>query len=109
VRDYITIGPSPSDEDCAQVGQPDYVTRSKKECRAFLNQLVRVFGEPPDGASLAVKQFDHEFGTYREVVCCYDDNIRESVDYAFKCEGEAPARWDDEARKELGLIAVTPQ
>ncbi len=105
MRDYINIGPSPCDEDCAQVGKEDYVERSKKECRAFLNQLKRVFGEPPEGAVLSIKQFDHDFGTYREVVCYFDDAYPESVEYAFKLEGDTPATWDEQARKELAQDA----
>jgi hypothetical protein len=107
MRDYVSIGSSPCDEECAQVGTDNYVEQSKKECRAFANQLQRAFGDPPDGASIGVKSFDHDFGTYREVVCYFDDVYPDSIAYAFKLENEAPTNWDDKAREELGLATVT--
>ena len=100
-RDYIDIGCTPHDEQCAQVGQDNYPEQSRKECRAFANQLVRLFGEPPEGASLVIKSFPHEFGSYREVVCWFEVDNEEARTYAFKLESEAPANWDEEAKKEL--------
>jgi pyruvate dehydrogenase complex dehydrogenase (E1) component len=101
--DHVSIGPSPTNEQCAQVGEDDYHERSVKECRAYVRQLRRALGEEPEGASLAVKSNSHDFGVYREVVCYYADNCHEAVDYAFRAEEQAPAEWDDEARAELGL------
>jgi hypothetical protein len=101
MREYLNIGSTPSDEACAQVGSHDYSERSRAECKAFVAQLRRVFGTEPDGAVVTVKSFPHDFGSYREVVCYYDDGLPLSVEYAFKLERETPERWDDEARKEL--------
>jgi hypothetical protein len=101
--DYLTIGPSPAEENCASVGADNYGQQSQRECRAFVNQLVRQFGEPPYGARIAVKSFPHDFGSYREVCVIYDDVFEEAIDFAFKIEKESPAQWDDEAKKELGI------
>jgi hypothetical protein len=57
MRDYIDCGSAPCSEDCAQVGNSDYGLRAKKECRLYLEQLRRHFGEEPEGAQLAVKCF----------------------------------------------------
>lgn len=103
MTDYITIGSSPTEEDCAQVGSPDYQERSRNECKAFIAQLARVFGLPPEGARLTAKSFPHDFGSYREVVCYYDEEKPESAVYAFKLESNTPEKWDEEARTELGL------
>lgn len=102
MRDYLTIGPTPSDEDCAQVGTEDYMERSQKETTAFIHQLLREFGEPPANARLTSKCFPHDFGAYTEVVCYYDDCDEESINYAFNIENNTPAKWDNEALKELG-------
>ena len=40
--DFIPIGPAPSEEPCAQVGDPDYPERSRRECRVFLRMLLRL-------------------------------------------------------------------
>jgi len=103
MRDYISIGSTPCDESCAQVGSPDYYERSRKECTAFKHQLVRVFGEPPGSAILVTKTFPHDFGEYREVCVSYEDESEEALDYASKLECNTPEKWDEEARKELGL------
>ena len=93
MREYVGIGPAPSGESCAQVGSPDYYERVVAECRAYIQAIRKMLGEEPVGARLAVKSFPHDFGTYSEVVCYYDDNFPDAVDYAFRCEGEAPTTW----------------
>jgi hypothetical protein len=94
MTDYITIGPSPSAEDCAQVGAADYPEASRKECKRYIEQLLRVYGPPPEGAQLLVKSFPHDFGTYREVVCKYDTENEEAVDYAMRVENGCE-NWDE--------------
>ena len=37
-------------------------------------------------------------GDYLEVVCYFDENLPESVEYALHCEDNLPATWDDESR-----------
>lgn len=99
--DFMNIGATPAEEECAQVGTPGYYERALKECRVFINQIRRVVGPEPDGARLGTKVFDHDFGSYREVVCYYDDNNEEAVNYAFQCEGSGPLTWDEQAKEEL--------
>ena len=103
MKDEMVISSCPTEEDCAQVGQDGYYEQARKECKAFLNQLIRIHGNPPTGARLVVKGFSHDFGTYYEVVVIYDDDIEEAVDYAFLLEGNIPEEWDDEAREEMQL------
>ena len=103
MRDYINIGSSPSGEDCAQVGTDNYLERDKKECTALIHQLYRELGEAPDVTYLSIKSFPHDFGTYHEVICYYDDEDEDSTLYAFKCEANLPELWDEEAKKELGI------
>lgn len=102
MRDCVYIGSTPCDEPCQQVGMPSYdASLARKEIRAFINQLRRHFGPEPDGAELRAKTESHEFGSYTEVVCYYDYDKPESVEYAFKCESESPANWDLQATIEL--------
>lgn len=103
MKDYIVIASSPIAEDCAQVGSQDYQIRDMKECRVFRNQLIRVFGEEPDNAKLVIKTFRHDFGNYHKVCVLFEENDAEGIAYAFKLEGNTPEKWDEEARKELGL------
>lgn len=100
-RDYVDIGPAPFEIMPAQVGSPDYSRRAVRECRVFIRQLVRMFGDPPVGAELKIMACPHEFGTYREVVCWFSD--RAGLDYALLLEREGPGKWDQEALEELAL------
>ncbi len=106
---YITpfeklyLGPTPPEESCAQVGRPNYREQALKECRAYMRQLVRVFGEPPSGARFALTSEAHDFGTYYEVVIQYDVEDEPASAFAFRVEANLPAEWDAQAREELGL------
>ena len=107
LRDYIPIGSTPAGEDCAQVGTDNYAALARKECRAFIGQIIRALGSPPAGARLFIKSNPHDFGTYYEVACEYErrddeeEEENESENYAFRCESDAPETWDNIARAEL--------
>lgn len=102
MRDFVYIDSTPADEPCQQVGIPSYDSAmARKECKAFINQLRRLFGNEPDGAELRTKLENHDFGSYPEVVCYYDDEKPASVEYAYRCEGNSPANWDLPAIIEL--------
>lgn len=99
--DYICIGPCPPNEDCAQVGSADYYKRAQIECKAYRKQLIEEVGEPPEGCRLIIKGFEHEFGTYYEVIAKFEEDNEEAVDYALKCESSGPEKWNEKARREL--------
>lgn len=98
MRDYITLGSTPHREPCAQVGSPDYHEATKRECTRFIALLREIFGPEPPGAIIQVKSFNHDLGTYHEVVCWYDETIPDSVKYAFACESGIPETWEDNAK-----------
>jgi hypothetical protein len=72
MQDFFCIGPSPSEEDCAQVGEPDYRNKAVRECTRYIELLRKTIGPEPEGARLGIKWFDHDFGQYCEVVCYFD-------------------------------------
>jgi hypothetical protein len=96
----IQIGATPCEEECAQTGRSDYPERSRRECLVFQRMLERLY-PAPDGACLEVKSFPHDFGGYREVCVCYDDENEAASEYAFRLERETPLKWDATARYEL--------
>jgi hypothetical protein len=81
-------------EDCAQVGTPDYRTQAVAECSRYIAPLRKTFGPEPEGARLGIKWFEHDFGQYCEVVCYFTAENAESVEYAQRCEEDAPATWE---------------
>ena len=105
---FVPLGPVPADEACAQAGDENYTTEVWKECNRFIALLRDTFGEEPVGALLCIQSAPHDFGTYYEVVCYYDPDIPASVDYAFRCEREAPTTWTDVENREAGTEAHPP-
>lgn len=101
MRDYINIGSTPCEESCEQVPYKD-PGKAKRECLQYIEAIRKKLGNEPQGAQLKIKSFEHDFGTYHEVVCYFDDTLEESQEYAFKCEGESPATW-----AEVGMLAPT--
>ena len=104
MRDYMDLGSTPTDEDCAQVGSPDYHTKSREECNRYIEVIRRVLGPEPEGARLAVKSNPHDFGSYLSVVCHYDDANEAATNYAYRCESDTPRTWD--AKPQLAKNAV---
>jgi len=95
VSDFLTLGSAPAEEECAQVGRPGYREQAIAECRAHVRALRNVLGQEPDGAQLSYRGFSHDFGTYYEVICLFDPNIPEAIDYAFRCESKGPRTWEE--------------
>lgn len=93
MRDYISVGAAPPDEDCAQIGQPGYRELAIAECKAYIQALRNKLGPEAEGARLTYRGFEHDFGTYYEVICFYDSARPEAEDYAFRCESNGPATW----------------
>ena len=97
MMDYIELGPTPSGEDCEQLG-PNYDSRRAViECSTYANQLKRMF---PD-CRFTVKRFPHDFGTYMEVVVNYDTDSEEETELAYDVDSGYPESWDDTAREQL--------
>jgi hypothetical protein len=96
MRDFIDVGSSPPGETCAQVGSDGYHDLARKECRAYIAQLRRVFGSEPEGAGLTVKSNPHDFGTYLSVICYYDER------FAQRPRGDTAPRSTRPARRLRG-------
>ncbi len=96
---YIPLGPVPCNEDAADIGAPGYAADGPRECRAYLLAIRKKLGPEPAGARLAVMGFPHEFGRYYEVVVHFDPARPASVQYAQRCEREAPESWAEVGMK----------
>lgn len=91
MTDYVYIGSSPCDEDCAQVGSPRYYELSRLELNQFKAAIIQKMGQPPDGCSLIVKE--------GEIVAKYEVGNEKAEAYAFSCEDGAPATWEEVGMK----------
>jgi len=106
VIDYMEIGPNPCEEDCAQLGTPDYRRISNIEMDVYIDQLCREFATRLDYVDFGKKWFNHDFGSYGEVVVYYNTEDELSTKAAFFIEANLPMNWDEEsleALREKGL------
>lgn len=111
---YYEIGPTPVNEDCAQVGQENYLAQAISECRAFCNQILRHYPAPNEFCRISIKGNRHDFGSYYEVVASIHGTgsacqARDSQKWATQVESDpkgALVNWDEEAMEELGLVAA---
>lgn len=93
--DYLYLGSTPYNEDCASLGfTQDFKRINKLECVAYIEALRRVHGQEPESCEYGIKACNHDFGMYYDVVIFYDPENEESVDYAFKVE-DGVAFWSD--------------
>lgn len=95
VMECLEIGPTPCDEECVQVGAENYQELMTAECQRFIQVIRKKLGNEPPGAKLFVKWNQHDFGMYAEVACKFDPENEAAMDYAFRCESEAPAKWEE--------------
>lgn len=111
-KDSLYIGESPYSSECAQLGTDGYAYRAKRECRAFIGQIRRHYGDEPTGGRLFIKANPHDFGTYYSVECEFvSDSLSDeladytlSQDYAFaiECDDKGVLDvWDEVALQEL--------
>lgn len=114
MRDYLTLGPVPCDEDCQQIGTPEYDPAAcVAECRRFVTGLEQHYaGNIPDGARFTIKSFSHDFGSYREVCVSFNDEDEDAAEFAYLCESSAPATWTEletttyAPKPALGILAA---
>ncbi|MDR0578705.1 MAG: hypothetical protein LBI87_14535 [Candidatus Accumulibacter sp.] len=97
----LSIGATPCEEECAQVGRPDYEERSRRECLVFQRMLERLHPAPNAEAWLEVKSFAHDFGRHHQVCVCFNEQDEAACHYANRLERKMPAQWDAIAIYEL--------
>ena len=108
--EYLELGSSPSEEDCAQLGSSDYAYRAIAECKAYRNYLVRLFPVPDSlqwDVTYILRPYPYEQESYYEVVIRYNPNNVEAVKFAFQVERKAPAHWDERSIAELRSAGIT--
>jgi len=101
MTDYVYIGSSPCEEDCVQVGAPDYRAKATEEMTRYRDLIREKCGPEPEGARLVIKWSPHDFGTYGELVCEYEEGNEKALAYALHVESDGPATWDGEGAKKF--------
>lgn len=94
--DYIVVGTTPVDEECASVGDIDYYDRVRVEYRAYKDQLKRMFPQlESSDFGMTLMGFDHDFGRYHELALWYNTNVHHVEEMAFEIETNLPEKWDE--------------
>jgi hypothetical protein len=106
MKDYLTIGTVPTDEDCTY-NEPTgaYVTAQRREALAFAEQIRRHYPEPDEGY-VTVKRFAHDFGGYFEACVVFDDEDEAATNWAFQVEADPLGvlrEWDEESRATMNF------
>lgn len=96
--DVLTIGPTPSDEDCVQVGTDLYGELNPLEIRAYAQQIERMFPNRPENVMFKRNSESHDFGTYHELGLKWDTNDEAATEWVFNVENNSPSNWDEQAR-----------
>ena len=94
MKDFITLGPTPASEDCIPCGTDP--AKEMQECVRYIKMLNLRFPDLPESTYFAIKNFNHDFGIYKEVVIFFNDEIEESINWAFFIESHIPIYWDDD-------------
>ncbi len=101
MRDYIELcTTTPFDEKCAQLGEDNYMQNARIEAHAYINQLIRVHGENPEGTNFRITQNPHDFGMYLDIRFDFDEEIEMHLYYMHNIESGLPL-WDMKAKLEL--------
>ena len=96
MREWLTLGPVPYEEDCVQVNSSeDYLPAMVKEVRKFVEFLNNRFLNIPENAYFGVKSENHDFGPYKEAAIYWDTDDEESEKFAYFVESHIPATWND--------------
>jgi hypothetical protein len=95
MREFLMIGPTPHEEDCEQLGPRYDPERARAECVRFIDAIRQTVGPEPEGARLVATSNAHDFGTYYEVVVCFDADNEIAAGYASRVESDAPATWPE--------------
>jgi hypothetical protein len=79
LMDYLVVGSN----GFAKVGDPDYFTKAKIELRILLEFFQANYPVPDEFVSRIyyyIKAFNHDFGTYHEMVVIYDDDYLSTLE-----------------------------
>jgi hypothetical protein len=101
--DYLYLGPTPGDENCAQVGDDNFREQCNKEMDVYIAQLKRMYPETANYKGISFKKHwqQHDFGSYGEVIITYNDEVEEEETLALKVEWNLPRNWDEIAKEEI--------
>ena len=98
MKDFMTLGPVPFEEECIQVSPEVDYSAMRKEVSNYVALLESRFINTPENAYFGIKRESHDFGTYFEAAVYWDTEDADSQAFAFFVENRLPASWKDDAK-----------
>jgi hypothetical protein len=103
MTDRFELGTTcPHEEPTAQTGFGNWLSAQRMEAIAYTDQLLRTYGEPPNGVEFRNTTNPHDFGSYIDITLVYDDEVETHLEYLHKVE-QGVDKWDDEAKRKLEM------
>ncbi len=99
--EYYEFDTVPYGEECAQVGSIDYKKMANLEIVVLIDQIKRTYGNIPDGIVFKKAECYHDFGTYYEIRCYYNEDVEKQVEYVMSIEQNFPKHWDKTSKNIL--------
>ena len=98
MKDFMTLGPVPFEEECIQVSPEVDYSAMRKEVANYVAMLESRFINIPEYAYFGIKRESHDFGTYFEAAVYWDTEDADSQAFAYFVENRLPASWKDDAK-----------
>jgi hypothetical protein len=98
MKDFMTLGPVPFEEECIQVSPEVDYSAMRKEVSNYVALLESRFINIPENAYFGIKRESHDFGTYFEAAVYWDTEDADSQAFAYFVESRLPASWKDDAK-----------
>ena len=97
MKEKFSLGTTPHNEPCIQMGDSNYRRNSRLECLALISQFRRERGPEPAGSGFKIASNTHDFGNYFDVEIEFEGDNEEAVEFALMVESEIPEKWDEQS------------
>jgi len=90
-NNFFQLGTVPTNEN------HEYYNKEKSyaECERLISQLRKEFGEEPIGVKLVIVEFPSEKGMYSMVICKFEEDKEDALNYASNINEKFPTNWKD--------------
>lgn len=102
MRDYISLGEVPCNENCCQVGRDNYDKYGKLEAYEYKRMIEDTLG-PFSEVKIKVTKNPHDFGWYYDVIVDFYRE-EEAIKLACEIEDNVPQNWDESHGPGFGFL-----
>lgn len=104
MKDFISLGTAPTNENCCQLCRPNYEKYGELEALEFRRMLLDYIDNLEDGIWIKITRNPHDFGNYYDVILEFDSN-EETVNHACAIEDSIPNNWIENYGPGYGFLS----